>query len=386
MDNEYYDSFVSLAEKAIAEKENGVQAPVSKPPSIPLLPFRDISNVCSHVANSYRKTIESLDEELIRFESHFAGGQNGVFWATDYNEVFKILSKLFKAHRVKSVRLPNIKSSTIFRELGIKYFLRDENIDLRDDGDMQFFAADMMLSDVGALLLFNQSNTTLSKLSNNRPNVFFVTIDKLLSNSNMSEVVQTISFPGVSSSEMILFKGSPNCNNYLLVIDNQRTNILAKKSIRNILSCVDCGRCKMICPVYQTIGDEPYNNVFTGPVANVVLPYLESLESYMHVSFACTLCGRCEEVCPISLPLRDMIVDIRQSLFASAAVSKRERRMLAVLYKTLNSRKKMNASSFFKRSILSNFITSELKKNRDIIPLSKESFNSWYKNNHHDGE
>lgn len=375
--NDFYNNFIDSAEKSIADSK-GPNSFKLKEGTSPL--FVNKEETTLRLRTMLHRTVENLDDELTRFEKNFSSKNSTVFWASSYDDVFSNLKKIFKSQKVRSVRLPNVNTSTVFRELGMKYFLREEKIELREEGDIQFFAADMMLSDIGALLLINQSNSGYALLSNHKTNVFFVTIDRIMCNSDWAEVYQQLATysTGGNCQEMIFFKGSPNCNNYVFIVDNQRSVLLKEKEPRQALTCLQCGRCNDVCPVFQTIGEEPYNNVFSGPVANITLPYLETFESYMHVAYACTLCGRCEEVCPLSLPIRDMIIDSRQNFLAHDILAKRERRMLSLQRKVLLSRSKMNASTFVKGYRFGKYLSSDVRKSRRIPSFSKESFNKYY--------
>lgn len=372
MDNEYYNYFVSTAENII---ESGTAPNSFKVRECAGSPVSDSSAARFH--SSHLNSINNLDEELKRFESLFSNGNNSVFWASDYNDVFESLRKLFKLYKVKSVRLPSVKSSTIFREIGIKDFLSDCKIELAEDGAMQFFAADMFFSDTSSILLLNQTNTTFSRLSNSKINVFFTTVDKIVSSSSWAETIQQLSSysNNCGRQDMVIFHSSPNCKSYLFVIDNQRSCVLSNKSLRPALSCIGCGRCSDVCPVFQTIGETPYNNVFSGPVANITLPYLETFESYMHVAYACTLCGRCEEVCPLSLPIRDMVVESRRTILSEGVLPRRQRRALSLLHKYLTNRSKLNRSAFFKRHLLLFFLSPALRHSRRIPSFSPETLN-----------
>ncbi len=378
MNDDFYNNFLDLSEKAIEANAGARRFALNADNETDF----DISgSAIPRFKAALRHTVENLDEELTRFENHFANKHNAVFWATDYNDVFESLKKLFKVHKVKSVRLPNINNSTIFRELGIKYFLRDEKIALAEDGDMQFFNADRLLSDTGAILLMNQTNNSLERLTNCKTNVFFTTIDRVLCSGDWADMYrQLVSYnSGCGRQDMIIFKGSDNCNNYLFIIDNQRSQLLTNKEIRQSMMCLHCGRCNDVCPVFQTISEEPYNNVFAGPMANVTLPYLETMESYRHVMYACTLCGRCEEVCPLSLPIREMIVESRHLLIAEGGLDKEERRQLGAMRKMLKSRAKLNSSPFIKKHLMCKFISSDYRKSHRIPAFSKEAFAKSYK-------
>lgn len=377
MNNEYVNAFLDASEAAI----EAMQTPAAiKPVGDFALPFRPESGAIGRFDVAQQRVLNGLDEELSRFENQFINKNNAIFWASSYEDVFESLRKLFRTLRVKSVRLPNIQASTVFRETGIKYFLADEKVTLREDGDVQLFVADLMLSDTGSLLLLNQSNTMLEKLTNAKTNIFFTTIDRLCNNSDWAEVYQQLACAdnGGNRQDMLLYRGSENCNTYLFIIDNQRTQLLAQPEQRRALTCVHCGRCKEVCPVFRTIGETPYNNVFSGPIANVVLPFLETFESYQHLAYACTLCGRCEEVCPIQLPIRDMLLATRSKLFAEDYLEKEDRRLLAVMRKYALSRTKLNKSAFVKRHLLSKYLSPNLKKSRRLPAFSKETFNKTY--------
>jgi L-lactate dehydrogenase complex protein LldF len=46
-------------------------------------------------------------------------------------------------------------------------------------------------------------------------------------------------------------------------------------------------------------------------MGSVLTPLLTSLEDSAALPNACTACGRCEEVCPASIPLPDLLRDLR---------------------------------------------------------------------------
>lgn len=381
MDNEYYNSFIESSEKVINKGlPNGSFIPRDKESNYIL----ENKVLLSNLSLSLYKSMDNLDDEIARLEKNYSSSHNSIVWANDYNDVFASLKIIFKNIKPRRVRLPNINSSTIFRELGIKYFLQDEKIELSDDADLQFFAVDMMFSDTGSLLLLNQSNNTFSKLSNTVTNIFFATINRICSNSSYAELLQQIHSyaTGSARQDMVLFKTSTNCDNYLFIIDNQRTRLLSEPLLRKSLTCTHCGRCNDVCPVFQIVGEEPYNNVFSGPIANIFLPYLETFDSYRHVSYACTLCGRCEAVCPLAIPLREMIFNIRSSFLKDKIINKGYRRLLAVMRKYALNRQKLNGSRFLKRHLMMKYSSASLRKSRTMPSFASESFNKSYKKTH----
>ncbi len=375
MNNPSYFHFLETSEKVIkseSEKKKGEVIPSSYGVSTEL-PFVNMDVAAARMRNVLKKGMENLDEELTRFEKKFANNHNSVvYWASDYEDLFVGLRAIFKQQKVKSARLPNVNASTVFREFGIKYFLGEEHIELKEQGDVQFFNVDMLLTDTGSLLLLNQSNNLFSKLTNCNTNIFLATIDHICCNSALAEGYGQLSQAKGSDQDYILFHGSSNCNNYVFILDNGRTTLLKEKGGCDALTCMGCGRCNDVCPVYHTIGDEPYNNVFAGPMANVVLPFLEMVNTYKHVSFACTLCGACEDVCPLKLPIRDMIIENRRQFVVKEVLDKDDSNRMTAQRKMLTNRKKMNGSSFFRRQVLKKIFGDGL--NLSDIGISKDTF------------
>ena len=97
---------------------------------------------------------------------------------------------------------------------------------------------------------------------------------------------------------------------HIVLLDNKRTDILAS-DYREMLQCIRCGACLNHCPIYVGVGGHAYGSVYMGPMGSVLTPLLTSLEESNALPNACTACGRCEEVCPASIPLPDLLRDLR---------------------------------------------------------------------------
>ncbi|RLD35549.1 MAG: [Fe-S]-binding protein, partial [Bacteroidetes bacterium] len=98
---------------------------------------------------------------------------------------------------------------------------------------------------------------------------------------------------------------------YVILLNNKRTELLKKEKQRIALSCIRCGACLNVCPVYRNIGGHTYNTTYTGPIGSVISPYLEGMSNYKHLSFASSLCGACTEVCPVKIPLHMLLLQNR---------------------------------------------------------------------------
>jgi L-lactate dehydrogenase complex protein LldF len=97
---------------------------------------------------------------------------------------------------------------------------------------------------------------------------------------------------------------------HIVLLDNRRSEILAG-NYREMLQCIRCGACLNHCPIYTATGGHAYGTVYMGPMGSVLTPLLTSLEESHLLPNACTTCGRCAEVCPASIPLPDLLRDLR---------------------------------------------------------------------------
>ncbi|BCZ17949.1 Iron-sulfur cluster binding protein [Helicobacter sp. NHP19-003] len=98
---------------------------------------------------------------------------------------------------------------------------------------------------------------------------------------------------------------------HIILLDHNRSNILADEKYYKALSCIRCGTCLNHCPVYDKIGGHAYLATYPGPIGVVITPQLFGLDNYAHIANLCSLCGRCGEVCPVKIPLPELIRDLR---------------------------------------------------------------------------
>ena len=99
---------------------------------------------------------------------------------------------------------------------------------------------------------------------------------------------------------------------YLILIDNGRTKILADDFMRESLSCIRCGACLDVCPVYQTIGGHAYGSTYQGPIGAMLTPLLTSVSEAPEHAFASSLCGACHEVCPLKIQIPEILLKLRE--------------------------------------------------------------------------
>ncbi|MEE8443222.1 MAG: 4Fe-4S dicluster domain-containing protein, partial [Dehalococcoidia bacterium] len=121
---------------------------------------------------------------------------------------------------------------------------------------------------------------------------------------------------------------------HLIVMDNDRTKLMADPDLREALHCIRCGACLNICPIFRKVGGHAYGWVYPGPIGSVVTPVMVGLPKAKDLPFASTLCGACREVCPLKINIPHMLLKLRRQAMegepAQRKVSWRERLLVKV--------------------------------------------------------
>lgn len=97
---------------------------------------------------------------------------------------------------------------------------------------------------------------------------------------------------------------------HVVVVDSGRSEI-AIGGQWEVLSCIRCGSCLNVCPVYSTTGGHAYNSPYQGPIGAVITPLLRGEAGDWELPQASTLCGACLDACPVMIDLPQMLLDLR---------------------------------------------------------------------------
>lgn len=100
---------------------------------------------------------------------------------------------------------------------------------------------------------------------------------------------------------------------HLIIIDNNRTRLLADGEQRDTLNCIRCGACINVCPIFKNVGGHTYNTTYMGPIGSVLTPHLRGIQSWKHLSSASSLCGACTEACPVGIDLHHHLLQNRRN-------------------------------------------------------------------------
>ena len=169
---------------------------------------------------------------------------------------------------------------------------------------------------------------------------------------------------------------------YVILLDNNRTNILRNPKQRESLYCIRCGACLNACPVYKNIGGHAFCATYNGPNGGGVKTHLSGKEKYKHLSFASSLCGNCTEVCAVKINLHELLLDNRSESVAEGFTTISERIAWKAWKLAIKNRKLMNVGNGWLKNKIINSLFKDWNRNRGELDFSQKTFNEMWKDRH----
>lgn len=101
---------------------------------------------------------------------------------------------------------------------------------------------------------------------------------------------------------------------HIIILDNGRLKINQDKDLQQILSCLKCGGCMLICPVFQAVGGHIFGGpVYPGGIGVLLTAITKSPQEARRLFDFCSDCRKCEEFCPVSIPTSQLILKLKSS-------------------------------------------------------------------------
>jgi L-lactate dehydrogenase complex protein LldF len=162
---------------------------------------------------------------------------------------------------------------------------------------------------------------------------------------------------------------------YCLLIDNEKTKILKEKNIREILSCINCDACSIVCPIFVNNGEEADDKIRSGPIGAVIAPVLHGVVPYSRLSFKSTLCGACTKICPVDINLHKLLLHNRNNSINSGCETIKSQKSFKAYSFVLMRRKYFDRfPAKFKDMALKLFLSKAIKAKVRFPHFAKEPF------------
>jgi L-lactate dehydrogenase complex protein LldF len=174
---------------------------------------------------------------------------------------------------------------------------------------------------------------------------------------------------------------------HVVLLDNQRTTVLADAEQRDSLHCIRCGACLNVCPIFRNVGGHTYGTTYSGPIGSVLTPNLRGLEDWSHLSYASSLCGACTETCPVKIDLHHHLLQNRRN--ASRVNPSWWQKWAFKLFAPVATRAGLwslitrlgRVGQVFHRGVKGGALdpAQVWTRTRDIQPIAQQSFKEWWR-------
>ena len=256
------------------------------------------------------------------------------------------------------------------------------------NADAVITGADFFVADSGDIIISENEGNVLKSLSFAGVHIVLIGIDKLIpSLDDINVLLPLSSLYEVSpikakSIYTILNKAGKdeflNQKLYVVLVDNNRSDLMSREAQRTVMTCIECGACHSVCPVFNTIGGHVYENAFPGPVG-VIQSISNGYEDSAHFATLCMTCHQCEQYCPMNIKISDLVLRNRIEIAREDSTLIAEKRLFSFMIKRVGSRKDMDKSKdFLNRLELKQLLKKTWGVHREIPVFAEKSFSELY--------
>lgn len=244
--------------------------------------------------------------------------------------------------------------------------------------------ANYLLADTGGVVITENEGNILKSCNSMKLHIVVAGIDKVISSMEDLSILLPLGSAHATGNGMTslstIFNGPSKEGDgasqmVVILLDNGRTDLLGNEVIRQSLSCIHCGACVSVCPIYKNIGGYTYGIPYIGPIGTVMAPLMYGLEESAHLASLCSLCGRCTEVCPVKIPIEDLMIENRRLIAEERCGDSRFEALTRSMISRCKSRKKMDCPQWLKKIEIKQLVSKDAFTKRVMPDLAPKSFN-----------
>ena len=267
-------------------------------------------------------------------------------------------------------------------------FVRHQVGEAAKDAEVCLTGANFLLSEEGGVVLTENEGNILKSTSKSKTHIVVAGIAKVIrSMHELSLLLPLLSSHATGQSmaaiNSITFGPASNSEGpermIVILLDNGRSDLLTHEKQRKMMSCIHCGACVSVCPVYKNIGGYAYNSSYVGPMGSVMTPLMHGLKEYEYLTSACSVCGRCADICPVKIPLNDLILENRHLVATKKVGDAKLEAMFKLMIWHCKNRKRLDSPLFIKKVELKRFLNPAWGERRTLPEFAPKSFSQWWK-------
>jgi len=272
------------------------------------------------------------------------------------------------------------------KELREKYF----------KAEMGISGGNIAIAETGSIVLVtNEGNarlvTTLPKI-----HVALVGMEKLLPSYTDAAPI-LIALPKSATSQLItsyvsIITGPTKSDDgtmkemHVVLMDNKRSEMAKDQKFKQTFNCVRCASCLNVCPVYRLVGGHVFGHVYTGGIGTILTAWFNELKTSQDIQGLCIQCGKCKEICPGGIDIPGLILEIRRRLASKQGLPFIQKAALKVInnrpvFHTMLRAAYLGQKMFEKEGYIRHLpmFLSPLSEHRSLPTVAKESFREVFK-------
>lgn len=258
------------------------------------------------------------------------------------------------------------------------------------EADAGITGANFLVADTGSVALTENEGNGVMSVSWPKVHISIAGIEKLIPSMKDFDLFWPLLATHGTGQRMTVYnslvsgpKKSDEKNGpeemFVILLDNGRSNLLAKKEQRSALRCIRCGACLNVCPVYKNIGGHTYGTTYSGPIGSIISPHLRGMH-FKHLSYASSLCGMCTQECPVKIPIHEILLLNRRDSVNQGHNKKSEAYVIKGYKMVMKNRWMINsATPAMKRMFMATFVKKSWGPRRDLPPFREKSFNKYWR-------
>lgn len=354
------------------------------------------SSSCNHIVKSKSMVTEeiNLNKELVADSVEVIETDLGEYIQQLSGEPpYHILTPAMHKSKESIAELPNAKKQTDSNVSPneLAEFVRNELRDKFITAQIGVTGANYLIADTGSVVLTENEGNAINGMAFPKVHISICGIEKLIPSIYDLDVFITLLASFGTGQQITTYNSiisGPKQNDeddgpdemYLILLDNNRTGLLALAEQRRALACIKCGACSNVCPVYKNVGGHTYGAVYGGPIGSVIMPHLKPEENYYHLSSASTMCGKCTASCPVGIDIHKLLLYNRRDFVAKGHSTKTEN-LYRFFWKTaMLKRSKMDkGGAKVKNFMMRQFFRKQWGERREMPEVVTKSFNQQWR-------
>lgn len=247
-------------------------------------------------------------------------------------------------------------------------------------------AAQFIIADSGAAVLCDDEGATMLTSGLSKTSIVVADIDSAVANMQdldlLLSLYSTFSTGQPLKTYNTIIKGPKQTGEvsgpeelYIVLLDNNKSDVLAHEHQRQVLSCINCGACLSASAIYKTVGGKAY----PGPAKSIAAPMAYGATRYKYLSDLATLDGSGSEICPVKINFPRLVLRNRNHFVQQGLNTSNEKWFFYAWTKAMLKRDLMSWAGVKARNkVLENYFKSR-EGLRTMPQSAQRSFNQQWR-------